>query len=108
MQFYPKIVKKGHVYILKTPLFRLRDKKKTINLISISRLDQRKGHIYVLNSLHYLLKNNLIKDFKDEYIGYANSLKLVESLYKNSASIYENWSSYIEGLSKLYPSRLPS
>ena len=42
----------------------LRDKKKTINLISISRLDQRKGHIYVLNSLHYLLKNNLIKDFK--------------------------------------------
>ena len=30
LQFYPKIVKNGHVYILKTPLFRIRDKKKTI------------------------------------------------------------------------------
>ena len=32
--------------------------------------------------------HNLIKDFKDEYIGYVNSLKLVESLYKNSENIY--------------------
>jgi len=32
--------------------------------------------------------HNLIKDFKDEYIGYVNSLKLVESLYKNSDNIY--------------------
>ena len=30
LQFYPKIVKNGHVYILKTPLFRIRDKKQTI------------------------------------------------------------------------------
>ena len=32
--------------------------------------------------------HNLIKDFKDEYIGYINSLKLVESLKKNTNSIY--------------------
>ena len=32
--------------------------------------------------------HNLIKDFKDEYIGYVNSLRLVESLYKNSNNIY--------------------
>ena len=31
--------------------------------------------------------HNLIKDFKDEYIGYVNSLNLVESLYKNSDNI---------------------
>ena len=30
LQFYPRIVKNGHVYILKTPLFRIRDKKQTI------------------------------------------------------------------------------
>tara|TARA_B110000263_G_scaffold145863_1_gene126495 strand:- start:3251 stop:5098 length:1848 start_codon:yes stop_codon:yes gene_type:complete len=30
LQFYPKLVKNGHIYILKTPLFRVRDKKNTI------------------------------------------------------------------------------
>jgi hypothetical protein len=33
--------------------------------------------------------HNLIKDFKDEYIGYTNSLNLVESLYKNTENIYK-------------------
>ena len=33
--------------------------------------------------------HNLIKDFKDEYIGYTNSLNLVESLYKNPENIYK-------------------
>tara|TARA_B100001758_G_scaffold81904_1_gene69608 strand:- start:11171 stop:13015 length:1845 start_codon:yes stop_codon:yes gene_type:complete len=30
LQFYPELVKEGHVYILETPLFRVRNKKKTI------------------------------------------------------------------------------
>jgi len=30
LQFYPDLVKKGHLYILQTPLFRVRNKKKTI------------------------------------------------------------------------------
>jgi topoisomerase-4 subunit B len=30
LQFFPDLVKKGHVYILQTPLFRVRNKKKTI------------------------------------------------------------------------------
>ena len=30
LQFYPELVKTGHVYILQTPLFRVRNKKKTI------------------------------------------------------------------------------
>ncbi len=30
LQFFPELVKKGHVYILQTPLFRVRDKKQTI------------------------------------------------------------------------------
>ena len=29
LQFFPDLIKKGHVYILQTPLFRLRNKKKT-------------------------------------------------------------------------------
>lgn len=30
LQFFPDLVKKGHVYILQTPLFRIRNKKETI------------------------------------------------------------------------------
>lgn len=30
LQFYPEVVKAGHLYILQTPLFRVRNKKKTI------------------------------------------------------------------------------
>ncbi len=29
LQFFPELIKKGHVYILQTPLFRVRNKKKT-------------------------------------------------------------------------------
>ncbi|MEY3416405.1 MAG: hypothetical protein RL060_516, partial [Bacteroidota bacterium] len=30
LQFFPDLVKKGHIYILETPLFRVRNKKETI------------------------------------------------------------------------------
>ncbi len=30
LQFFPELIKKGHVYILQTPLFRVRNKQKTI------------------------------------------------------------------------------
>ena len=30
LQFFPELVKEGHIYILETPLFRVRNKKNTI------------------------------------------------------------------------------
>lgn len=30
LQFFPELIKEGHIYILQTPLFRVRDKKETI------------------------------------------------------------------------------
>ena len=30
LQFFPELIKEGHLYILETPLFRVRDKKETI------------------------------------------------------------------------------
>ena len=47
LQFFPDLVKEGHLYILQTPLFRVRDKKKTIYCYSeVERnkaLNQLKG-----------------------------------------------------------------
>jgi topoisomerase-4 subunit B len=36
LQFFPELVRKGHVYILQTPLFRVRDKQKTFYCYSES------------------------------------------------------------------------
>jgi topoisomerase-4 subunit B len=30
LQFFPELIKDGHLYILQTPLFRVRNKKETI------------------------------------------------------------------------------
>jgi topoisomerase-4 subunit B len=30
LQFFPELIRKGHLYILQTPLFRVRNKKKTL------------------------------------------------------------------------------
>ena len=30
LQFFPDLIKKGHIYILQTPLFRVRNKKETL------------------------------------------------------------------------------
>ena len=36
LQFFPDLIKEGHLYILQTPLFRVRNKKKTIYCYNIS------------------------------------------------------------------------
>ncbi len=65
----------------------------------IGRMDDIWASFYVTSKKFNVLYNeptvyqqrnvhNLINDFKEEYIGYTNSLKLVESLYKNSDNIY--------------------
>lgn len=39
LQFFPELIKKGHLYILQTPLFRVRNKKKTIYCYSAQERD---------------------------------------------------------------------
>jgi len=55
LQFYPDLVKSGHVYILQTPLFRVRNKQKTIYCYS----DEER-----LKALDSLGKNPEITRFK--------------------------------------------
>ncbi len=46
-QFFPELIKEGHLYILQTPLFRVRDKKETINCYSeserVSAIEKLRG-----------------------------------------------------------------
>jgi len=55
LQFFPNLVRKGHLYILKTPLFRVRDKVKTIYCYT----EEEK-----LNAISKLGKNAEITRFK--------------------------------------------
>ena len=55
LQFYPELVKEGHIYILETPLFRVRNKKQTFYCYSD---DEKK------NSIKKLGKNAEITRFK--------------------------------------------
>ncbi|HYW94987.1 MAG TPA: DNA topoisomerase IV subunit B, partial [Bacteroidales bacterium] len=41
LQFFPNLVKKGHLYILKTPLFRVRNKQKTFYCYSDEEKEKR-------------------------------------------------------------------
>ena len=47
LQFFPELIKEGHLYILETPLFRVRNKKETIYCYSeeerINAIDKLKG-----------------------------------------------------------------
>ena len=42
IQFFPELIKKGHLYILETPLFRVRNKKETIYCYSIKEMENAK------------------------------------------------------------------
>ena len=45
IQFFPELIKKGHLYILETPLFRVRNKKETIYCYSDEEMHQAKNRL---------------------------------------------------------------
>ena len=45
IQFFPELIKKGHLYILETPLFRVRNKKETIYCYSDEEMYQAKDSL---------------------------------------------------------------
>ena len=78
LQFFPDLIKKGHVYILQTPLFRVRNKKKTLYCYSD---EERQRAIKELNpnpeitrfkglgEISPLRKTDLVKELLEFYMG---------------------------------------
>ena len=57
LQFFPDLVKEGHLYILQTPLFRVRNKKETIYCYDINqKLEAEK--------INWKVRNNKIQRFR--------------------------------------------
>ena len=94
LQFYPKIVKNGHVYILKTPLFRVRDKNKTIYAY-----DEKEKN----NAIDLLSSKPEITRFKGlgeispgEFKNFINSnIKLEPVIFRENTSIQDVLSYYM-------------
>lgn len=45
LQFFPDLIKKGHVYILQTPLFRVRNRKNKINKTLLKNIEKEEGRL---------------------------------------------------------------
>jgi topoisomerase-4 subunit B len=94
LQFYPDLVKTGHVYILQTPLFRVRNKKETIYCYSE---EER------LQALKKLGTNPEITRFKglgeispDEFKHFiGSSMRLDPVILKKNSTITETLSFYM-------------
>ncbi len=94
LQFFPELIKEGHLYILQTPLFRVRNKKKTIYCYSE---DERR------NAMEELKPKPEITRFKglgeispDEFVHFiGNDIRLDPVMLDKSMSIEELLSFYM-------------
>ena len=95
LQFFPDLVKRGHVFILQTPLFRVRNKKKTIYCYSE---DERRSAMAEFG------KNPEITRFKglgeispDEFANFIGEDIRLEPVLLNKAQSVESILSYYMG-----------
>ncbi|MBI45775.1 MAG: DNA topoisomerase IV [Candidatus Marinimicrobia bacterium] len=94
LQFYPELVRNGHVYILETPLFRIRNKVKTLYAYSenekTNAIDTIGGKIEITRFKG--LGEISPHEFKD-FIG--DNMKLEPVIYNGNESIKEILSYYM-------------
>jgi len=94
LQFYPDIVKNGHIYILETPLFRIRNKSKTIYAYDELERDSAIKEIGVNSEITRFkglgeISPEEFKNFIDE------NMKIEPVLYKDNMSIESILSYYM-------------
>ncbi len=63
LQFFPDLIKKGHVHILQTPLFRVRNKKKKVKAAKSASIDEKSAGAAILKKT----KNSDRSEFETIY-----------------------------------------
>ena len=88
LQFFPKIVRNGHMYILKTPLFRVRDKNKTIYAYDEK---EKKNAVNELSANHEITRFKGLGEISPhEFKNFIDiNIKLEPVIYKGNTSIQE-------------------
>lgn len=94
LQFYPDVVKMGHLYILQTPLFRVRNKKKTIYCYSD---EERQAAIQELSPNPEITRFKGLGEISpDEFRNFIGaSMRLDPVILKKSSEINEVLSFYM-------------
>lgn len=94
LQFFPDLVKRGHVYVLQTPLFRVRNKKKTIYCYSD---DERRKAISELGKNPEITRFKGLGEISPEEFKYfiGEDIRLEPVILSKAASIDETLSYYM-------------
>lgn len=94
LQFFPELIKEGHLYILQTPLFRVRNKKETIYCYSE---EERKNAIEKLKPKPEITRFKGLGEISpDEFVHFiGNDIRLDPVMLDKSMSIEELLSFYM-------------
>ena len=86
LQFFPDLVKNGHVYILETPLFRVRNKKKTLYCFSEN---EKKSAINTLGGNPEITRFKGLGEISPEEFGLfiGESIRLEPVLIRGKTSV---------------------
>jgi topoisomerase-4 subunit B len=94
LQFFPELIKEGHLYILQTPLFRVRNKKKTIYCYSE---EERKNAMIELNQNPEITRFKGLGEISpDEFVHFIGAdIRLDPVMLDKTMSIEELLSFYM-------------
>jgi topoisomerase-4 subunit B len=94
LQFFPELIKEGHLYILQTPLFRVRNKKETIYCYS---QEERRNAIEKLKPKPEITRFKGLGEISpDEFVHFiGNDIRLDPVMLDKSMSIEELLSFYM-------------
>lgn len=94
LQFFPELIKEGHLYILQTPLFRVRNKKKTIYCYSE---EERRGAMEELKPKPEITRFKGLGEISpDEFVHFIGAdIRLDPVMLDKSMSIEELLSFYM-------------
>ena len=94
LQFFPELVRSGHIYILQTPLYRVRNKNETI--YAYTDLDKNKAIDSLKGKVEITRFKGLGEISPNEFVNFINeNIKLEPVAYKDDVSIEDVLSYYM-------------